>query len=857
MTDQSNTPPEPPSDRATDARHLPVYRHEAEIIAAVRDHRVVVVEGPTGSGKTTQIPRILLHAGLTDRIIGVTQPRRIAAVSVAWRIAAELGFELGDEVGYAIRFDDRTSRDTVIKVMTDGILLQEARSDADFSAYGVLMIDEAHERTLNIDFTLGLLHRVLTRRPELRVIVSSATLQPEHFQRFFGSIPGVHDVPLVRIDARPWPVETFYRPPGSDDPADIAEAAAREVVAIHRRGDPGHILVFLSGEDMIGRTHDAIVRLQPGRNLAVLPLYGRLTREEQERVFDPFPGQRKVVLATNIAETSITIPDTRFVVDSGLAKVPRVSTNTGITTLREEGISQASADQRAGRAGRTAPGTAIRLYDRKSYEQRPRFTDEEILRLDLTEVALRLIDLGIHDVEDFPFPTAPPRSKIRAAIASLHAMRAIDDDRQLTAIGRRMVPFPLSPSLARVIVEAAERFPDVVDEVLVVCAFLSARPPYLYPQGEEGEAREAQRELAHPLGDAATAVQTYRNWRRAKDRDRFCQRYYLDGQTMAFIEKAHGQLTDIAQAHGITIRSGGDPWEINRCVAAGFADNFLLGQGRIYEGPGETSIAIHPSSVLFGERHRFVVAAEIVVSQRAYARQVSVVKPGWIAELNPELARRWQIRTRRDEDKRGAPPPEVVPDKLQLDGVAVPVAVKRGKPLVELALEQIERLRKVGPAAVPPNAAGWRARLASAKHGELMSGPLAAVLALLPHVPLPAPDQELLRDVPEGALLEADRNLHTILRYLDRLLEPMLPARGKRPGWLMLVANGGGGYWFEVYPDYKDALETTLVSLGDLMQTLPPADPVQERLEALSIALDEKVDAVREALANAKRRPNA
>ncbi|MFT7583252.1 MAG: ATP-dependent helicase HrpA, partial [Myxococcota bacterium] len=526
-------------------RDLPIYHHERELLEAIGSSRVVVVEGPTGSGKTTQLPKIIKAAGLAEgRIIGVTQPRRIAAVSVAWRIAEELDVELGTDVGYAIRFDDRTGPDTTIKVMTDGILLQEARRDPIFSRYGVIMVDEAHERTLNIDFTMGLLHRALSERDDLKVIISSATIKPETFQRYFEDVAG--DVPFVSIDARPYPVEKIHRPPRSDGDEALVDAIADEVRRIDKSNEEGAILVFLSGEKLIKDTAQKLRGGKMGQRLAIQMLYGKLTREEQERVFHPVAkGLRRIVLSTNIAETSITVSDVRFVIDSGLAKIPRVHTGTGVVTLREEGISKASAEQRAGRAGRTAPGKAIRLFSKHALQNRPDFTDEEILRLDLSDVCLRLIHLGIQDIERFPLPTSMPRKAIRAAVAQLEDMGAIDSERRLTNVGERMMPFPLSPSLARMVIEAADRYPKAVDEVLMVGAFLSSRPPYLFPQGEEEEARAAQRGLAHPLGDATTAVVTMRRYLKAREPEKFCKNWYLDPNIMAFIAKAHRQLTDI------------------------------------------------------------------------------------------------------------------------------------------------------------------------------------------------------------------------------------------------------------------------------------------------------------------------
>jgi ATP-dependent helicase HrpA len=840
--------PAPPSALA---HLLPVYTHETELIAALRRHQVVVVQGPTGCGKTTQIPQMILRAGLTEGIIGVTQPRRIAAVSVSWRIAEEQDVVLGQEVGFTIRFDDKTSQATRIQLMTDGILLQEARKDPDFSRYGVLIIDEAHERTLNIDFLLGLLHGVLQRRPDLRVIVSSATIQPERFVEFFRTASQEDHVPVVKIDARPHPVEVVYHPLDSGHPDDVADAIANEVAVLHKGGHPGHVLAFLPGEDAIKRTATAIAR-QSLRDLVVLPLYGALTREEQERVFEPFAGRRKVILATNIAETSITIDDTRYVIDTGQAKVPRVSARTGIMVLREEGISRASADQRMGRAGRTAPGTCIRLYPRQDFLRRQEFTDEEITRLDLSEVVLRLIDLGVREVEEFPFPTPPQPRRMQAALESLEAMGAVDRGRRLTDVGRKMVPFPLTPALARMVVEAGMRFPDVVDEVLVVAAFTSTRQPQMYPAGREDAARKAHATFAQPLGDAVTAVKMVRGWQQAEDREGYCRRWFLDPSAMAFIASAHNQLAGIAERMGILRVSGGDPVGIVRSVAAGFAGQILANRGRHFEGPGEDRIFVHPASTLYGTSARFVVAAEIVVNQRAYARQVSLLKSAWVAELRPQFAERFGVRSEKahkDEGIKAGP----TPGRVQLGTVSLEVDSRKGRPRVDLPYEALEALQGLTAADLPPGAAAWQARLVVGEHIFATGTPLGALLATLPLLPLPKPGADLRCSVPEGALLELDRNQHTLARHLPALLQPMLPSHGKRPGWVMLVANGGGGYWFEVGMDWREVLETSLTSLEDLQQALPDEDPLQPEVEKRLEEVRPRLEAVQEALQSARK----
>ena len=828
---------------------LPIYDHADSIVEAVRTHQVVVVEGQTGCGKTTQLPRILLRHDLVSRRIGVTQPRRIAAISVAWRIADELGVALGEEVGYAIRFDDKTTDETIVKVMTDGILLQEARTDPLFENYDIIMVDEAHERSLNIDFTLGLLHRAV-KESNLRVIISSATLNPKQFQNFFADI--VPEVPVISIDARPHPVDLLYRPPEFDDRHGICEAAAKHVMQIHRSGESGHILVFMPGEAMIHETMERIADMRPGAGMIIQPLYGRLTRTEQEEVFKDVGDARKVVVATNIAETSITIDGVRYVIDAGWAKVPRIQRQTGITALREEGISRASAAQRAGRAGRTSPGKAIRLYHEHTLRTRPEFTDEEILRVDLTDVVLRLIALGIQDVEHFSFPTRPPKRAIKDAIHNLIDMNAIDHDRFLTYIGRRMVPFPLSPSLARMIVEASENYPNAVDEVLIVGAFLSARSPFLFPAGEENEAREAHIQLWDPMGDSITAVRTFHRYQKSSRKEQFCKKFYLDPHIMGFITKAHEQLADIARHLGIDVRSGGSDGDVIRSVATGFARNIMMARGRLFEGPAEIKDAIHPSSACFGDKNRFVVAAEITVSHRAYARHVSPLDPSWIASISPEAARRFNIR-RRNEKRRSVPASEV-PQSVRIGGLDLEVQIRKGKPTIQVPVQHRDALRGEDPRDLPTEAARFLAQLTFDGKPLGSSLPVRSLMAFIGDIPLPNQGDALTSDVPQGALLDVERNLHTLERHLDAVLNCTRPSRGKRPGWLMLVANGGGAFWYEVCPQFPEALEASVVSLQDLLERVTDDDALATNVSKRLGRWSEILDRVKGATASEKRK---
>lgn len=853
---------------ALSALTLPIYDEADALLAAVRAHQVIVVEGATGSGKTTQIPRILYHSGLTDRIIGVTQPRRIAATSVAHRIAVEEGVTLPDErgkeerrsstgshVGYCIRFDDRSDHNTRIKVMTDGILLEEARGDPDFDAYGVLMIDEAHERTLNIDVTLGLLGRALKRRADLRVVISSATLDPELFVRFFAHL-GM-EVPTIHINARPHPVEIVYRPPAlTHDRNELVWAACNEIERICRGREPGHVLCFFSGEGPIVRAAQELTRRRMERFARILPLYGALQREEQEQVFAEF-GKRKVVLATNLAETSITIPDVRFVVDGGVAKVPRVDAHTGIRTLAEEPVAQANCDQRAGRAGRTAPGVAIRLYSREDFERRPRFVDVEILRLDLREVVLRIIDLNIRDVEDFELPTRPSTERLRAALKWLQRMGLIDEANNLTEIGRLVTPFPLTPALGMMVVHAAQHHPKALDDVLLVAAFLSARRPMLYPVGEENEAKAAQTTFLDPRADVLTMLRLNDAWRRANDKRRFCVNSYVDGNVMAFVAHAHDQLRDIAGKLGLIGEHGGprgthekmDAESVVRSFAAGFRDQLLVADGRAYSTRTTGKISVHPGSACTGTEARFLVAGEIIVLARTYASQVAVLKPDWIAELDGELADRLNLRQRREE-KKGKPAKNTMPDSVTIRGATLPIVTRRGRVQVDVPYEALGLLREVGRQdfiGLDPRVLDLKARILVDGDAWAAGTPLRALLEQLDDLPIPPPGTDLSCTVPDGVLFEADRNLHGLMRHLPTLLKPMRPSRGKQPGWLALVGNGAGGFWFEVMHAWPDTVEATDDAMTQLAAALDDTDPAVFDVERESRRIDKVALAVAEA----------
>ncbi len=829
------------------AKQLPIAASEQLLVDTIRQNQVTVVIGPTGCGKTTQLPQMLLRAGLAERAICVTQPRRIAAVSVAWRIAAEMGVECGREVGYCIRFDDCSDPSTRLRIVTDGILLQEAHFDAGWQRYSVIIIDEAHERTLNIDFALGLLHQALLTRPDLRVVISSATLNPQRFVDFFADVAG--HVPVVEVQSRPHPVDIQWRPLTDGRTEALIDALVRETMGILRSREPGHILVFLPGEDAIKRTVTALRSYAVDRECEIMPLYGAIRREDQERVFDEL-GRRKIIIATNIAETSITIDNVRFVIDSGLAKVPRTVAQKGVTILREEGISRASADQRAGRAGRTSPGVCVRLYSPQDYERRPAFTDEEILRLDLSETVLRLSDLGVRQVEDFAFPTAPPRGRILAAVEQLQLLGALDAERKLTPVGKLMAILPLTPSLGRMVVEAVDKHPTAADDVVWLAAWLSGRQPFVYPDKEEDRARKRHEQLGDPLGDAATGLRIIREWQNASDRRGYCARNYLDHDVLLFSENAHDQLVDLLEGLGKRVGSGGEREAAMFCLATGFAQNFLICCGKHYQGDTDDRIWLHPSSSLYGRTPRFVVASEIVVSQRAYARQVTQIRGHWVAQLRPDLADLWHLRPERLAKAEGQQPP--APTTLQLGPVAVAVEAPKGKPRVEIDVSQVAALMAAQPIELPKTSQRFSAGVRVGAHVFAQGTPLGALLAILPLLPLPSAGQDLQCQVPEGALLDVHRNRHNLLRHLPLLLVPMLPHAGKRPGWVSLLCNGDEGYWYEVLTDYREAVLAADAALSLLAEQLADDPEGGPAAKAALVRMETAAAAVRQAYAQSR-----
>jgi ATP-dependent helicase HrpA len=628
---------------------LPVSERKDEILATIRDHQVVIVAGETGSGKSTQLPKICLELGRgVTGVIGHTQPRRLAARTVAERVAEELGGEIGDVVGYTVRFTDRAGDRTLVKLMTDGILLAELQRDRELTRYDTLIIDEAHERSLNIDFILGYLRQLLPRRPDLKVIVTSATIDTERFSEHFG------DAPIVEVTGRTYPVEIRYRPldpdgENGDGERDQTQAICDAVEELGREG-PGDVLVFLSGEREIRDTAEAIDALRL-RATEVLPLYARLSAAEQHRIFQPHPG-RRIVLATNVAETSLTVPGVRYVVDAGTARISRYSRRTKVQRLPIEAVSRAAANQRAGRCGRVAPGICIRLYAEDDFEARPEFTEPEILRTNLASVILQMTSIGLGDVAAFPFVDPPDARNIKDGMLLLDELGALQDGR-LTKIGRRLATIPLDPRLARMVVEAQAN--GCVREVMVIASALSIQDPRERPADKQAAADEQHRRFADPESDFLSMLHLW-NYLREQQQDlssnqfrRLCRREFLNHLRVREWQDIYSQVRQITGNLGIRANAADapDPDRIHLSLLAGLLSQVgMRPEEAVRRGPQEylgahnARFAISPGSVLSKKPPRWVMAAEVVETTRLWARTVARIQPAWIERVGAHLVKR-------------------------------------------------------------------------------------------------------------------------------------------------------------------------------------------------------------------------
>jgi ATP-dependent helicase HrpA len=598
---------------------LPITERRDELLAAIRDHQVVIVAGETGSGKSTQLPKLCLEAGRgVEGMIGHTQPRRVAARTIAERVADELGSKLGDDVGYTVRFTDQVSDSTLVKVMTDGILLAEIQRDRMLRRYDTLIIDEAHERSLNIDFILGYLKQLLLQRPDLKVIVTSATIDTARFADHFAA--DGEPAPVIEVTGRTFPVELRYRPLVDDqsdaDDRDQVQGIIDAVEELSHEG-PGDVLVFLSGEREIHDTADALRRLNL-RSTEVLPLYARLSSPEQHKIFERAPSGgpgRRIVLATNVAETSLTVPGVRYVVDTGSARISRYSRRLKVQRLPIEPVSQASANQRAGRCGRVAPGICIRLYSEDDYQARPEFTDPEILRTNLASVILQMTAIGLGDVARFPFLEPPDRHAIRDGYALLDELAALeapvdgvkDGPRQLTRIGRSLARLPVDPRLGRMVLEADQL--GCVREVLVIASALSIQDPRERPQEKREQANEFHNRFKVEGSDLLSIVALW-DYVRTQQRElsgnqfrRMCRKEYLNYLRVREWMDLFSQLRRIAGQLKIRPTGGvtaSHPDHVHQAVLAGLLSHIGMRdrETREFIGARQSRFVIAPGSAL-------------------------------------------------------------------------------------------------------------------------------------------------------------------------------------------------------------------------------------------------------------------
>ncbi|MER6477959.1 ATP-dependent RNA helicase HrpA [Streptomyces filamentosus] len=675
---------------------LPVSQKKDEILEAIRDHQVVIVAGETGSGKTTQIPKICLELGRGVRgMIGHTQPRRIAARTVAERVAEELRTPLGEAVGWKVRFTDQVNPDaTFVKLMTDGILLAEIQTDRELRAYDTIIIDEAHERSLNIDFLLGYLAQLLPRRPDLKVVITSATIDPERFSRHFG------DAPIVEVSGRTYPVEVRYRPLLEEDSEDADRdqiTAICDAVDELRKEGPGDILVFLSGEREIRDTADALTRKKLS-GTEILPLYARLSHAEQHRVFQAHSG-RRIVLATNVAETSLTVPGIKYVIDPGTARISRYSHRTKVQRLPIEAISQASANQRKGRCGRTSDGICIRLYSEDDFLTRPEFTDAEILRTNLASVILQMTAAGLGEIEKFPFIDPPDHRNIRDGVQLLQELGAIDPaekdpKKRLTPLGRKLSQLPVDPRLARMVLEADKN--GCAREVMVIAAALSIQDPRERPSEKQAQADQQHARFKDETSDFLAFLNLWRYVReQQKERGsssfrRMCKQEYLNFLRIREWQDIYAQLRTVAKQMGIHLTEPQDDetfpeQAIHVSLLSGLLSHIGLkdvkeskegapkdgrregGARGEYLGARNAKFAIFPGSALFKKPPRMVMSAELVETSRLWARVNARIEPEWVEPLAQHLVKKTYSEPHWEKDQAAV----MAFEKVTLYGVPI------------------------------------------------------------------------------------------------------------------------------------------------------------------------------------------
>lgn len=821
-----------------DKSHLAVYNYKDEIIKAIQENQVVVIEAPTGSGKTTQLPQIIFEAGLDKwGIVGVTQPRRIAAYGVSKRIAEEMNVELGQLVGYKMRFDDCTSANTKIKIMTDGILLEELRSDPMLLKYSIIIVDEAHERSLNIDFILGLLKEIIKKRDDFKVLVSSATINAKLFSDYFD------EAPVISVKTSPFPVEEkYFKVKDVEDSKEQISLICCIMSDIENKGEPGDVLIFLPGEAAIKDCCSQLEMLNRAisGSMVVMPLYARLSPEDQNRVFDVLPeGKRKVVVATNIAETSITINGIVHVIDPGYAKINYYNPRTFTSYLELKPISRASCDQRKGRAGRTAPGVVYRLFSREEYERREEYTKEEIYRTDLSEVVLRMLDLGIYNYESFDFISRPGRGAIQSAMDTLISLGAVDSLNSLTQIGKMMVDFPLMPRLSRILLEGMLVYPDVLYNVLIVIAFLSAKKPFLYPRGEEIESQRAQKKLYVKGGDFFTWINVFYKYQKAQNKEQFCKLYYLDQRVMDEILNIHYQLSTILEKREVKIGTKFNQDQILLCICAGLKQYICRRPEKKKSGfnsATELDIRIHPGSFLYYDSPIWLVGGEIVNTGRTYVRSGALLPEKlvksqladvYLALTKPQITKKSKVlaavatvKSKKDANYE---------TRINLFDKYFDLEKDKNESYYKLPYSILIQLKDKKEQLIEMDFGKKKARLFY-KDILIAQDYFSVILKYFDVLSL---DNGVNNQYPGSSAMIYPDDWNQLFRYLKKLSYPTVK-RGKRAtkaAFLTLRKLDDDTYQYFLERDIYESLETSINALNDLLEESVPAWTEDEKKE--------------------------